>query len=115
MRGQHHDGDDREETASLQGDQGKAEAGQGPVQARQHAHPAQLEKDQRGQKIRPSTLLSPDHGLLGHGYLTRGSDGGNVVASNHRRSGLQSVDSGAPDGGGPTRGCLANRRQREVN
>lgn len=74
MRGQHHDGDDREETASLQGDQGAAEARQGPVQTRQHAHPPQLEKDQRGQKIRPSTLLCPNHSLLGHSYLTPGSD-----------------------------------------
>lgn len=70
MWGQHHDGDDREETPPVQGDQIQTEVSrQSPVQAGEHAHPAQLEKDQREQEIRASSVLHPNHCLLGHCYI----------------------------------------------
>lgn len=70
MWGQHHDGDDREETSPVQGDKSQTETfRQSPVQAGQHAHPAQLEEDQRGQEIRAASVLHPNHCLLGHCYI----------------------------------------------
>lgn len=69
MWGQHHDGDDREETSPVQGDKSQTETfRQSPVQAGQHAHPAQLEEDQ-WQEIRAPSILYPNHCLLGHCYI----------------------------------------------
>ncbi|KAJ8397270.1 hypothetical protein AAFF_G00441040, partial [Aldrovandia affinis] len=69
MRGQHHDGHHREEAQSVSGDQGSPAGGARPVQAGEHAHPAQLEEEQRTQEVRPTPLLHPHHRLLGHRHL----------------------------------------------
>lgn len=70
MWGQHHDGDDREETAPVQRDKSQAETSrQSSVQAGQHAHPPQLEEDQRGKEIRPASVFHPNHCILGHCYI----------------------------------------------
>lgn len=71
MWGQHHDGDDREETAPVQRDKSQAETSrQSSVQAGKHAHPPQLEEDQRGKEIRASSVFHPNHCILGHCYIT---------------------------------------------
>ncbi|KAG5844766.1 hypothetical protein ANANG_G00166180 [Anguilla anguilla] len=62
-------GGDREEALPVPRDQGPPAAGQEPVQAGQHARPAQLETDPRGQQGGPPKPAGPAGRPVGHRHL----------------------------------------------
>lgn len=70
LRRRHHDGDDREETHLVPGDQSSPAAREEPVQAGQHADPAQLEEEAAAAILCPAHRQRTEHhGVLGHGHL----------------------------------------------
>lgn len=66
----HHDGDDREETDFVSGDQSPSAAREESVQAGQYAHSAQLEEEAAAAIFCPAHCSRTDgHGVLGHRHL----------------------------------------------